>query len=205
MLQSSLPWPLQPDPAFAPLDVATTSAAAASIDYDPITLKTESPLDSDEDDIKHFNSRKRHRNSEDSDEPYTPYPTRLNRKTKKRKLHVPIQELIQELEEAQPKDHEKPKRGRPPKRRDSTVSSVHSADDNASIVSTHEIKYRELRDKNNEASKRSRMNRKLKELQMEQLADELEERNKKLKVRADILEDMTKRMKEALMTAILQK
>lgn len=204
MLQSPLPWPLGPEPAFTPLDVASTSAVT-SVDYEPITPKTESRLDSDEEDIKHFNNRKRHRNSEDSDEPYTPYPTRLSRRTKKRKLHVPIKELIQELEEAQPKDHEKPKRGRPPKRRDSAVSSVHSADDNASIISTHEIKYRELRDKNNEASKRSRMNRKLKELQMEQLADDLEERNKKLKVRADILEDMTKRMKEALMTAILQK
>lgn len=195
---------MQPDSAFTPSDIVTTSAAP-SVDYEPITPKIETPVDSDEEDIKHFNNRKRHRNSEDSDEPYTPYPTRLNRKAKKRKLHVPIKDLIQELEEAQPKDHQKPKRGRPPKRRESVVSSVHSADDNASIISTHEVKYRELRDKNNEASKRSRMNRKLKELQMEQLADELEERNKKLKVRADILEDMTKRMKEALMTAILHK
>lgn len=125
------------------------------------------------------------------------------RKYKRRKPSVPIKDMILALEGTQQQN--KARRGRPPKRRDSVVSSVCSVDDNTSSMSTQEVKYRELRDKNNEASKRSRMNRKLKELQMEQLATELEERNKKLKVRADILEDMTKRLKDSLMKAILLK
>lgn len=105
--------------------------------------------------------------------------------------------MIQALEGAQ---QQPKKRGRPPGRRQSNISTV----SNNSGASTHEVKYRELRDKNNEASKRSRMNRKLKELQMEQLADELEERNKKLKIRADLLEDMTKKLREAFLTAVKQ-
>lgn len=154
------------------------------------------------DDTKSHTSRKRHNDSGDSDATYTPY-TEQSRKYKRRKPSVPIKDMILALEGSQKLT--KARRGRPPKRRESTVSSVCSVDDNTSSISTQEMKYRELRDKNNEASKRSRMNRKLKELQMEQLVVELEERNKKLKIKADILEEMSKKMKDALMTAILQK
>lgn len=173
----------------------------AHLAYSPITPKTESFIESD-DDAKSHVSRKRRRDSEDSDKTYTPYAEKPSpRKYKRRKPNVPIKEMIIALEESQPLT--KARRGRPPKRRDSTVSSICSID-NSSTLSTQDMKYREVRDKNNEASKRSRMNRKLKELQMEQLAIDLEERNKKLKVKADILEDMTKRLKDALMTAILK-
>ncbi|KAJ8724529.1 hypothetical protein PYW08_016003 [Mythimna loreyi] len=169
------------------------------VDYEPITPKSESHLESDNDDVKSTASKRRRPDSDESDATYTPYSKQPSRKYSKRKPSVPIKDMILALE-GQPKA----RRGRPPKRRESTVSSVCSVDDNSSNISTQEFKYRELRDKNNEASKRSRMNRKLKELQMEQLAEELEEKNKKLRVRADILEEMTKRLKNELMSAILK-
>lgn len=166
------------------------------VDYEPITPKSESVAESDNDDSKSHVSRRRRHDSEDSDETYSPYSETIPRK--RRKPKVPIKDLLAALE-SQPKV----RRGRPPKRRESTVSSVCSVDENSSSVSTTEYKYRELRDKNNEASKRSRMNRKVKEQQMEELAVKLEEANKRLKVRADVLEEMTKKLKNALMTAML--
>lgn len=173
------------------------------MDYEPITPKTEPHAESDNDDAKSYIGKKRRRNSEESDETYTPYAEHTPRKYRRKKANIPIMDKIRALEDSQ---QLKPtRRGRPPKRRESTVSSICSIDDNSSSVSTHELRYRELRDKNNEASKRSRMNRKLKELQMEKLAMELEERNKKLRVRAEILEDMTKKLREAFMSAVSQK
>ncbi|CAH2085647.1 unnamed protein product [Euphydryas editha] len=170
-----------------------------SEDYEPVTPKTEITVDSEEEIVKPTARKRRRIDSEDSDETYTPYTEHSPRKYRRRKPSIPIKEMIKALEGAQ--QPTKTRRGRPPKRRESTVSTV----SNNSSLSTHEMKYRELRDKNNEASKRSRMNRKIKELQMEQLADELEERNKILKVRADLLEDMTKKLRDALMSAVSQK
>ncbi|XP_075976342.1 uncharacterized protein LOC142976715 [Anticarsia gemmatalis] len=178
----------------------TTLKTSPKVDYEPITPKSESHVESDNDDSKSSTSKRRHHDSEDSDETYTPYSEQPPRKYKRRKPNVPIKDLILALE-SQPKA----RRGRPPKRRESTVSSVCSVDENSSSTSTQEFKYRELRDKNNEASKRSRMNRKLKEQQMELLADELEEKNRKLRVQADILEEMTRKLKNELMSAILKK
>ncbi|CAK1543925.1 unnamed protein product [Leptosia nina] len=165
-------------------------------EYEPITPKSEPLLDSEEESKSNTSKRRRHE-SEDSDDSYTPYTEQTTRKYKRRKPSIPIKDMIRALEGSQ--QLTKARRGRPPKRRESTISNV---SENSSSVSTHEMKYRELRDKNNEASKRSRMNRKLKELQMEQLAVELEERNKKLRVRADLLEDMTKKLREAFMAAV---
>ncbi|KAJ0177698.1 hypothetical protein K1T71_006571 [Dendrolimus kikuchii] len=179
-----------------------TDRPSPPVEYEPITPKSESHAESDLEDAKVHTSKKRHHDSEDSDATYTPY-IEQSRKYKRRKPNVPIKDMILALEGSQTLT--KARRGRPPKRRESTVSSVCSVDDNTSSVSTQEMKYRELRDKNNEASKRSRMNRKLKELQMEQKVVELEERNKKLKIQVDVLEEMSKKMKDALMSVILQK
>lgn len=172
-------------------------------DYEPVTPKSESQLDSDNEDRRTHLSKRKHLDSDDSDETYTPFAEQTSRKYKRKKSNVPIKEMILALEGSRQVGTRR--RGRPPKRRDSTLSSTCSIDENSSNISTQESKYRELRDKNNEASKRSRMNRKLKELQMEQLAIDLEERNKKLRVKADILEELTKKVKDALMAAILQK
>lgn len=189
-----------------PTVVSPTMKTSPLMHYEPITPKSESQAESENEAKSYSSSRKRRHNSEDSDETYTPeveYTPRSYTRRKQKKPNIPIKEMIQKLEGSQ--ELKKARRGRPPKvRRESTVS-VCSLDDSTSNVSTQEVKYRELRDKNNEASKRSRMNRKLKELQMEQLALDLEERNKKLQVKADILEEMTKKLKDALMSAILQK
>ncbi|XP_072929298.1 uncharacterized protein [Epargyreus clarus] len=193
----------EPIPVISSPEIYTKIENSPPVEYEPITPKSESHVDSDNDDVKSHTSKRRRHDSEDSDETYTPYTEHTPRKNKRRKANIPIKDMIRALEESQ--QLTKARRGRPPKRRESTVSSVHSVDDNSSTISTHEMKYRELRDKNNEASKKSRMNRKLKELQMEQLAVELEERNKKLRVRADILEDMTKKLREAFMAAVSQK
>lgn len=176
------------------------------IEYEPITPKSECQAESESETKSYTSRRKRRHDSEDSDKTYTPdeeYIPRTYTKRKQKKPSIPIKEMILKLEGSQ--ELKKARRGRPPKiRRESTVS-ICSIDDTNSNVSAQDTKYRELRDKNNEASKRSRMNRKLKELQTEQLALDLEERNKKLKIKADILEEMTKKLKDALMTAILQK
>lgn len=189
------PWPIQNfTETFIPMKTSP------KVDYEPITPKSESHLESDNEDSKSSIKKRRRQSSEDSDETYTPYSEQPARKYKRRKPSVPYKDLVLALQ-----NQPKARRGRPPKRRESTVSSVCSVDDNSSSTSTQEFKYRELRDKNNEASKRSRMNRKLKEQEMELLAVELEEKNKKLKVQADILEEMTKKLKNELMSAILKK
>lgn len=187
----------------ASTDSFTKAEASPPMDYEPITPKSEShnDVESDNDDSKSYSSKKR-RDSEDSDTTYVPYTEHSPRRYRKRKPSIPIKDMIRALEGSQ---QLKPtRRGRPPKRRESAVSSVCSVDETSSSASTHELRYRELRDKNNEASKRSRMNRKLKELQMEQLAIELEEKNKKLRVRAEILEEMTKKIRADFMAAVSQ-
>lgn len=202
ILKTNQIWPVQ-ETTPEVVELSRNMDVTSPDNYEPITPKSESHVESDPDDSKSYTSKRRRHDSEDSDISYTPYDEQKPRKYKRRKPNVPIKEMIIALEGSQ--QLTKARRGRPPKRRESNVSSACSVDENSSCASTHETKYRVLRDKNNEASKRSRMNRKLKELQMEQLATDLEEKNKKLKVKADILEDVTKRLKEALMTAILQK
>lgn len=179
----------------------TAFKTSPQVDYEPITPKSESHMESDNEDSKSYTSKRKRHDSEDSDKTYTPYTEQQPpRKYKRRKPSVPIKDLLLALE-SQPKA----RRGRPPKRRESTVSSVCSVDENSSSTSTQEYKYRELRDKNNEASKRSRMNRRVKEKQMEELAVKLVEENKRLKVRVGVLEEMTKKLKNELMSAILKK
>ncbi|XP_047998377.1 uncharacterized protein LOC125235812 isoform X2 [Leguminivora glycinivorella] len=179
--------------------ISPLAAAPAPLDYQPITPKSEPQVDSEEEATARASRRRRR--SEDSDETYTPHQERTTpRKYKRRKPNIPIKDMILALEGSQ--QLTRARRGRPPKRRDSAVSNACSEN---SSMSTQDMKYRELRDKNNEASKRSRMHRKLKELQMEQEADELEEKNKKLRVQAGILEEMAKRLKDALLTSIMQK
>lgn len=86
------------------------------------------------------------------------------------------------------------KRGRP-SRRTSSVSSDHS---DAS-------KYRDLRDKNNEASRKSRLKRKVKEKCLEKEADELEEKNIKLKAQVEQLEKMVNNFRNNLFKIMLKK
>lgn len=88
-------------------------------------------------------------------------------------------------------------RGRPPKRTES-VSSDGSKDSDAS-------KYRELRDKNNEASRKSRLKRKMKELDLETEAGELESKNIKLKAQVEQLEKMVEIFRDNLFKIMMKK
>lgn len=81
-------------------------------------------------------------------------------------------------------------RGRPPKRGES-VSSDGSKDQDVS-------KYRELRDKNNEASRKSRLKRKVQEREYEKEADELYTKNIRLKAQVEQLEKMVESFKNNL-------
>ncbi|XP_063704761.1 uncharacterized protein LOC134834133 isoform X2 [Culicoides brevitarsis] len=75
------------------------------------------------------------------------------------------------------------RRGRPAK----PVASLLNLNEFANL-SAEDLKYRELRNKNNEASRRSRMNRRSKEQQMEDEARDLEHKNNYLEVEAVKLE-----------------
>lgn len=90
------------------------------------------------------------------------------------------------------------RRGRPPKRNISISSESTNADNEVS-------RYRELRDKNNEASRRSRLNRKMKEISLEQEADDLDVRNRKLKVQVHEMERQVNTLRQNLMQMLLKK
>ncbi|PNF29168.1 hypothetical protein B7P43_G11861 [Cryptotermes secundus] len=65
-------------------------------------------------------------------------------------------------------------------------------------------RYRELRDRNNEASRKSRKNRKAREGEMKELATKLEEENESLKISVDELEELVKKLREALLEAVVK-
>lgn len=65
--------------------------------------------------------------------------------------------------------------------------------------------YRECREKNNEASRRSRMNKKAKESEMTRRATELERDNKILKMKVEELEKLVTSMRNALLRSALKK
>lgn len=88
------------------------------------------------------------------------------------------------------------RRGRPPKQYSSNVSECNSESSG---------KYREMRDKNNEASRKSRHKRKLKECAQEGEAQQLEERNIKLKAQVAELEKTVNNFRTNLMQILLKK
>ncbi|KAF5292755.1 hypothetical protein FQR65_LT11163 [Abscondita terminalis] len=95
-------------------------------------------------------------------------------------------------------DKSKPaRRGRPPKR-PSTVTS-------RKVCAEEDEKYREMRDKNNEASRKSRLKRKLKENAQEEEVQELEERNIKLKAQVSELERTVNNFRTNLMQLLMKK
>ncbi|XP_025992650.1 uncharacterized protein LOC105197254 [Solenopsis invicta] len=67
------------------------------------------------------------------------------------------------------------------------------------------VQYRECREKNNEASRRSRMNKKAKESEMSVRATELERDNKILKMKVEELEKLVTSMRNALLRSALKK
>lgn len=147
-------------------------------------------------------TRKRtRRDSEDSDATYNPENDTPQTLKKKRKPSSPprisfiTRKFLDQLSTPV-------KRGRPSKRRDSIVSNeTNNYDDNCSAVSS-EDKYRDQRERNNEASRRSRFNKKLKDIQMEEMAVELEERNKYLRIQEGKLSRKRDLLKNYLFNSI---
>ncbi|XP_048526526.1 uncharacterized protein LOC109539164 isoform X1 [Dendroctonus ponderosae] len=88
-------------------------------------------------------------------------------------------------------------RGRPPKRGES-VSSDGSKDQDVS-------KYRELRDKNNEASRKSRLKRKVQEREYEKEAADLYAKNIRLKTQVEELEKMVESFRNNLFQMLVTK
>uniref|UniRef100_A0A1B6EA74 BZIP domain-containing protein n=1 Tax=Clastoptera arizonana TaxID=38151 RepID=A0A1B6EA74_9HEMI len=78
---------------------------------------------------------------------------------------------------------------------DSDLESVGSTSD----------RYRELRDRNNEASRKSRLNRKSKEIEMKAQALQLEKENRMLKIKADEMEKLVKKLRDNLMQIVLKR
>lgn len=66
-------------------------------------------------------------------------------------------------------------------------------------------RYSEMRVKNNMASRRSRMTRKEKEIEMEKRASELEQENEILRIKVKNLEELTDRLKKHLINSIVKK
>lgn len=153
------------------------------------TITTNQTIQDDDDIITLTNSKsKKRKKYEDSDEEYVP-PS--EKRTKRQRSTVEYNMENDELPLI------KSKRGRPPKRNVS-ISSDDYGD-------SPESRYRELRDKNNEASRKSRLKRKLKERELEEEGDELEEKNAKLRARVEELEKTVSRFRNNLMTLLLNK
>lgn len=130
--------------------------------------------------------RKR-KNYDDDDEDYEP-PSK--QPSSRRKISHYSDSDTDSEEESRPRGRP---RGRPPKRAESV-----SSDNDAS-------KYRELRDKNNEASRRSRLKRKYKELELEKEAEELNSKNIKLKAQVEELEKMVTNFRDNLFKIMIKK
>lgn len=131
---------------------------------------------------------------DDDDEDYVPPSERIS--AKKRVLAEDDSDSDFD-DDAEVERKIKKSRGRPPKRTGS-VSSDCSKDSDAS-------KYRELRDKNNEASRRSRLKRKIKEQELENEADELFSNNIKLKAQVEELEKLVTKFREDLFKIMIRK
>lgn len=138
-------------------------------------------------------SPRKRRARADSDEDYVP-PGRIGRKKIKITQSPQNDETDSDSEDETPRTV---KRGRPPKRHVS-VSSDCSRDGEAA-------RYRELRDKNNEASRRSRLKRKMKEMSLEKEAEQLEEKNLKLKTQVSELEKTVNNFRNNLFKIMLNK
>ncbi|KAL2733934.1 hypothetical protein V1478_003632, partial [Vespula squamosa] len=80
-----------------------------------------------------------------------------------------------------------------------------SAEDSASDTRVDTSNYRESREKNNEASRKSRMNKKAKETEMALRAIELEKDNRILKMKVEELEKLVISMRNALLKSALKK
>lgn len=136
--------------------------------------------------------KRKRKSSYDDDEDYVP-PAKLRSPVSHIKLEVYSDSEGESEFDFKPKT----KRGRPPKRNVS-ISSEDYGD-------SPDSRYREMRDKNNEASRRSRLKRKMKEVAYEKEANELEMKNRKLKVQVAEMEKTVNNFRTSLMQLLLSK
>ena len=90
-------------------------------------------------------------------------------------------------------------RGRPPTARPFADVSAYEDTSGLSSEEAKDVKYRRMRDLNNAASKRCRLNRKMKFDNMEIEEQRLLAKNSQLKAQVDTLEDQVKRLKEMVL------
>ncbi|KAF5294673.1 hypothetical protein FQA39_LY02805 [Lamprigera yunnana] len=137
-------------------------------------------------------TRKRKYKSDEDDEDYEPplsFMKQFSSNSGKRKKHsFSEHNCSNEIKST--------KRGRPPKNVLATTSKYGNDNDD---------KYREMRDKNNEASRKSRLKRKMKECAQEEQVQELEDRNIKLKAQVAELERTVTNFRTNLMQILLKK
>ncbi|KAK3915375.1 Cell death specification protein 2 [Frankliniella fusca] len=142
-----------------------------------------SPSTSDE--MQRSTRRRRSSSKYDSDEEFT-LPVRKSRKKS-------VTTIVEEDEEESTET--KSKRPRTTvKRGERTVSSSSETD-----------RYRELRDRNNEASRKSRLTRKAREQELGKQAETLTKENMVLKVKVEEMESLVKKLRDALLQSMMKK
>lgn len=145
-------------------------------------------------------SRRRKLSDDDDDDDDDDYIPPVKRRSTVRLLDIDIENSNSsddsDYEDTKPIRKAKP-RGRPPKSADSVTSN--------SSKDTSLSKYRELRDKNNEASRKSRLKRRMKELKYEQESDDLHSKNIRLKAQVEELEKMVSTFRNNLFKILVNK
>jgi hypothetical protein len=95
---------------------------------------------------------------------------------------------------------------RPPRRKSCAVDEPWVSPSKRTKLTSGESRdrYRELRDKNNEASRKSRQNRKARDHDMKEYAVKLASDNQTLKIKADEMERLVKKLRQALLEAVVK-
>jgi hypothetical protein len=95
---------------------------------------------------------------------------------------------------------------RPPRRKSCAVDEPWISLSKRTKLTSGESRdrYRELRDKNNEASRKSRQNRKTRDYEMKEYAVTLARDNQTLKIKADEMERLVKKLRQALLEAVVK-
>lgn len=171
--------PIKVEPTISTEDVSLSSTASNDFST-PVPKQTR---------------KRKVKTEDDDDEDYEPplsFIKHFSSPSKKQKKFV-HSDIVLEREDI-PKST---RRGRPPKPVSTVISTKVCIDDDE--------KYREMRDKNNEASRKSRLKRKLKETAQEEEAYGLEERNVKLKAQVTELERTVNNFRTNLMQLLMKK
>lgn len=139
---------------------------------------------SSEENLKSTRRRRTTSSKYDSDEEFT-LPIRKARKKSASTIHEEEDEVVLS---------KRPRTTSSGRRRERTLSSASESD-----------RYRELRDRNNEASRKSRLTRKAREQELGKQAEALTKENQALKVKVEEMETLVKKLREALLQSMMKK